>query len=101
MKNLNQIHQETTFDSGGSRITKPVKLVLKKDAIRFCVTAAQRVTFPILQKVMEELNKWENNLIIEEVTAPTDWCTPIVPVKQTYKQKKRKLKSSSEKRAYF
>ena len=33
-----------------------------------------------MQKVREELRRMEENDIIEEVTKPTDWCAPMVPV---------------------
>lgn len=40
----------------------------------------RRLPFPMLQKVKEELQGMEENGIIEQVTQPTDWCSPMVPV---------------------
>lgn len=34
----------------------------------------------MVQKVKEELKRMENNGVIEQVTQPTEWCTPMVPV---------------------
>lgn len=50
VKSLNQIQRETSFDAGECMNSNPVKFVLKKNAIRFCVIAARRVTFLMLPK---------------------------------------------------
>ena len=34
----------------------------------------------ILPKIKEELEKLESEGIIEKITIPTAWCTPMVPV---------------------
>ena len=34
----------------------------------------------MLQKVKDELQRMENNSVIEQVTRLTDWCVPMVPV---------------------
>ena len=36
--------------------------------------------FPLLPKVQEELEQMLANGIIEQVSEPTDWCAPMVPV---------------------
>lgn len=36
--------------------------------------------FPLMPKVKEELKRMEDTGIIEKVTEPTDWCSPIVVV---------------------
>ncbi|KAL8584671.1 hypothetical protein ACOMHN_002400 [Nucella lapillus] len=41
---------------------------------------ARRVPIPLVKKVKEELERMKNSGIIEEVTKPTDWCAPMVPV---------------------
>ncbi len=34
----------------------------------------------MLQKVKEELKRMENSGVIQQVTQPTEWCAPMVPV---------------------
>lgn len=53
-----------------------------------CVTTAQRIPFPIRDKVKQKLDRMEKNGIIEKVTTPTDWCAPLVPVKKKKQQDK-------------
>ena len=37
-------------------------------------------TIPPLPKVEQELQRMEENGVIERITEPIDWCAPIVPV---------------------
>ena len=40
----------------------------------------RRIPFPLLPLVEAELKRMKDEGIIEEVTEPTEWCAPIVPV---------------------
>lgn len=80
MKRLDKIEQESSLDTEGCINEDPMKIVLKKDASLYCVTTARRVLFPILPKVKDELNRQENEGIIEKVTESTNCCVAILPV---------------------
>ncbi|CAB4027684.1 Retrovirus-related Pol poly from transposon, partial [Paramuricea clavata] len=44
------------------------------------VSTPRRIPFPLLPLVEAELKRMKDEGIIEEVTEPTEWCAPIVPV---------------------
>ena len=60
--------------------TEPVKIHLKDGAVPYAVHTARRVPLPLLPKVKIELQRMEEQGVIEKVTQPTDWCAPMVPV---------------------
>ena len=60
--------------------TEPVKLSLTADATPFRVRSARTVAIPLLSAVKENLQNLEANDVIEKVTHPTDWVSPMVPV---------------------
>lgn len=67
----------------------PVKIELKAGAEPYILTAPRRIPFPVLSKVETELKCMLAMGIIEEVTEPTDWCAPMVPVEKRNREKVR------------
>ena len=59
---------------------KPVTIKLKPDATPYNLSVARRVPLPLLSKVKEELVRMEQNGVVQHVTEPTEWCSPMVPV---------------------
>ena len=59
---------------------KPVRIRLKPDATPYNLSVARRVPLPMLEKVKEELLRMEKDGVVESVTEPTEWCSPMVPV---------------------
>ena len=68
------------FGDIGLMNCEPVKIELTDNTKPYCVNAARKIPFPLLPKVEGELNRMLKEGNIEEVTEPTDWCAPIVPV---------------------
>lgn len=58
----------------------PVKIKIKENAESYSVHTARRVPIPLMEKVKNELRKMQETGIIDEITEPTDWCSPMVPV---------------------
>ena len=59
---------------------KPVKIKLKEGATPYTITTARRVPIPLQEKVKKELQRMKDCDIIEEITEPTEWVSPMVPV---------------------
>jgi len=53
---------------------------LRDDATPYSISTARRISLPLLSKVEQELQRMEENGVIERITDPTDWCAPMVPV---------------------
>ena len=59
---------------------EPVKIVLRDDAEPYSVSTARRVPIPLESAVKAELQRMETLGIVERVSEPTPWCSPMVPV---------------------
>ena len=64
----------------GRMKTDPVEIKLTDGATPYCVPTARRVPFPMMDAVETELKRMLDDGVIREVTQPTDWCSPMVPV---------------------
>ena len=75
--NTNQVPDNAIFGEIGKVEGDPVKIQLKENAIPYHVSTARRVALPLMEKVQAELNRMEKLGVIEKVTEPTDWCSPM------------------------
>ena len=57
---------------------EPVKIHLKEGAKPFHCSTARRVPVPQLPKVKNELERMENAGVIQKISEPTEWSSPIV-----------------------
>ena len=58
----------------------PVKVILKDSHQPYSVLEARRIPIPLLGKVRDEVSRLQDLGVIEAISEPTDWCSPIVPV---------------------
>ena len=56
------------------------EICMKPDVTPFCLTSPRRVPLPLLKKVEQEIQRLVELDVIEPVSEPTDWCSPIVVV---------------------
>lgn len=59
---------------------QPIKIKLREGVQPYSVSVARRVPIPLLDKVEKELQRMKDCGIIEEITEPTEWVSPMVPV---------------------
>lgn len=59
---------------------KPVKIKIKDGTQPYSITTARRVPIPLQEKVKKELQRMKEDGIIEEITEPTEWVSPMVLV---------------------
>ena len=76
VKRVYEIH--SAGGSLGLLKTQPVKIVLREDAQPYAVYTARSVSIPLMKPVKEELDRMEAEGVIEKVTEPTEWCSPMV-----------------------
>ena len=74
------VRVHTVVEDIGCLKTDPVKIVLKENAQPSAVTVARRVSFPLVEKVRDEVKRLVHLGVIKKVTSPTPWCAPMVPV---------------------
>lgn len=58
----------------------PIKIKLKEGVTPYCVATARRIPIPLQEKVRKELERMKELDVIEEITEPTEWVSPMVPV---------------------
>ena len=68
------------FGDIGRLNTEPVKIMLQDGAEPYALSVARRVPILMESKVKEELDCLEAAGVIEPITKPTLWCSPMVPV---------------------
>ena len=60
--------------------TDPVTIELETNAQPYALNCPRRIPIPLMPKVKAEINRLLLLGVIEEVTDPTPWCAPMVPV---------------------
>ncbi|XP_065182106.1 uncharacterized protein K02A2.6-like [Sycon ciliatum] len=63
-------------------VVPPADIKLVDDATPYHCGVARRVPLPLQDKVTEELARMEEMGIIVRETGPSDWCSPMVPVRK-------------------
>ena len=80
VKLIANISEEIFGDFGLMKTCPPVRIKLKQDAVPYNLTCPRRISEPLLKPVKEELDRMVSNGIIESITEPTSFCSPMVPV---------------------
>ena len=70
--------RDDVFGDFGLLKGDPVRIRLRPDAQPYNLATPRRVSAPLMKSLKEELQRMETNDIITRVTAPTEWCSPIV-----------------------
>lgn len=67
-------------DVGFWKNTEPVKIELSENHVPYVAHSARRIPIPWIPKVKQKLAKMEEAGVIEKITEPTDWCSPMLVV---------------------
>ena len=74
---------KTEFPSlfiGLGKVKTEVHITLQPDTKPFCIYTPRKIPHPLLPKVKQELDSMLERGVISPVTAPTAWCSALVPV---------------------
>ena len=77
---MGSIEVEKSLFGFGKWKTEPVRLCLRQETVPFRVRCARSVAIPLVLAVKENLSNLEKSDVIEKVTHPTEWVSPMVPV---------------------
>ncbi|NRA93585.1 MAG: reverse transcriptase family protein [Psychroserpens sp.] len=78
---IDQVYSSVFGDINSQALKcRPVKIILKEDNEPYSLSTPRRIPIPLLKKVEDELNRMKALGVIEEITEPTDWCAPMVPI---------------------
>ena len=66
--------------SGLGKLKTECHIILRPDAIPFCLYNPRKILHPLIQKVKSQIETMLQQGVISPVTAPTEWCAGIVPV---------------------
>ena len=80
VKLLREVKIEEKLFGFGEWNTEPVEFHFKECAVPYSINTARNIGIPILEPVKEALEKMLAQEIIERVSEPTEWTSPIVPV---------------------
>lgn len=80
MNLIKRVDRVSTKEEFGRLDTKPVEIQLTQEHVPYSIPVSRRVPIPLESKVKAELERLKEGEIIEEITKPTDWCAPMVPV---------------------
>ena len=69
--------------------TEPVKFSLMENTKPYAVTTARNIAIPLIEPVKEALKIMEKDKIIEKINHPTDWVSPMIPVRKENSKKVR------------
>ena len=75
--NVQELNASTPY---GLMKGEPVKIHLKDVAKPFHCNTARRIPVPLLPKVKNEFERMQNAGVIQKISGPTEWCSPIVVV---------------------
>ncbi|GFR73469.1 Pol polyprotein [Elysia marginata] len=100
VKFINNIKENTKVNC------EPVKIEIKEDARPYATPVARRVPIPLMQKVEADLKRMKETGVIEGISEPTEWVSPIVPAVQPNGQVRicvdlKKLNENVEREIYI
>ena len=66
------------FEGAGKTLGAQYSIRLQENALPVALGAARQVAYPQYRKVEEELKRMQRLDVIEEVSEPSQWCSPMV-----------------------